>query len=183
MAQLIEFSPLILFLLAFEFLGIYWATAALMFASVLVLVLHRLRTGVFKTMHIIIAVVAVTLGSATLLLHDARFIQWKPTVLMGLTAAAFLGSLVVGKEPLARRLLEGAFEEPLFISARAWRALNCLWALWFGSLAFANIYIVRHFSERTWVHFKVYGITATVVFMVPQVLYLSGKTKPAAVQG
>jgi hypothetical protein len=96
MNQLLELSPLILFLVVFEILGIYWATAALMIACVLVLAIHRVRTGKFKLMHVITAAVVVTLGAATLLLHDVRFIHWKPTVLLGLTAAAFLGSMAIG---------------------------------------------------------------------------------------
>src|SRR5580700_9882136 len=113
MNQLLEFSPLIVFFVAFEFLDIYWATAALMIACVLLLIVHRLRTGKFKTMHIITAAVVVILGAATLLLHDRRFIQWKPTVLLALTAAAFLGSSFIGPRSLARRMLEGVFNEPL----------------------------------------------------------------------
>jgi intracellular septation protein len=180
MNQLLELSPLIVFLIAFELLGIYWATAALMAACVLLLLIHRLRTGKFKTMHMVTTAVVLALGSATLLLHDVRFIQWKPTVLLGLTAAAFLGSLVIGKQPLVRRMFEGVFAEPLDVSARAWVAINCLWAAWFALLAVTNIYVARNFSEATWVHFKVYGITpATMIFMFPQVLWLSGKVKPA----
>src|SRR5271168_5356044 len=128
MNQLLEFSPLIVFFAAFEFLDIYWATAALMVACVLVLVVHRLRSGKFKTMHIITVAVVVSLGAATLLFHDRRFIQWKPTVLLALTAAAFLGSMAVGKQPLVRRMFEAAFDEPLQISPRAWLLINTLWA-------------------------------------------------------
>ena len=179
MNQLLEFSPLIVFLVTFELLGIYWATAALMIACVLVLLVHRLRTGKFKTMHAVTAAVVLILGSATLLLHDVRFIQWKPTVLLALTAAAFLGSMVIGRQPLVRRMFEGVFNEPLAVSSRTWLAVNCLWAAWFALLALINIYVARNFTESTWVHFKVYGITpATMLFMFPQVLWLSGKTKP-----
>jgi len=180
MNQLLEFSPLIVFLVAFELLDIYWATAALMIACVLVLLIHRLRTGKFKTMHLITAAVVLILGSATLLLHDKRFIQWKPTVLLALTAVAFLGSLAVGKQPLVRRMFEGVFDEPLAVSSRTWLVINCLWAAWFALLAVINIYVARHFTESTWVHFKVYGITPlTMIFMFPQVLWLSGKAQPA----
>jgi intracellular septation protein len=176
MNQLLEFSPLIVFFAAFEFLDIYWATAALMLACVLVLVVHRLRTGKFKTMHIITVAVVVILGAATLLLHDRRFIQWKPTVLLGLTAAAFLGSMAVGKQPLVRRMLEAAFDEPLQISRRTWLMFNGLWAVWFALLAAANLYIARNFAESVWVKFKVFGITAaTIVFLIPQVFWLATK--------
>jgi intracellular septation protein len=177
MNQLLELSPLIVFFVAFELLDIYWATAALMLACVLVLVVHRLRTGTFKTMHIITAAVVVVLGAATLLLHDRRFIQWKPTVLLALTAGAFLGSMLIGKQPLVRRMLESAFDAPLRISSRAWLLINSLWAGWFALLAAANIYVAHNFTEAVWVKFKVFGITAaTMLFLIPQVFWLASRT-------
>jgi intracellular septation protein len=180
MNQLLEWLPLIVFFLGFKLLGIYWATAALMSACVLQMVVHRLLTGKFKTMHVITVVVVLMLGSATLLLHDRRFIQWKPTVLLALAAAAFLGSTVIGKQPLARRMLEAVFKEPLNISARAWLMINSLWVGWLALLAVANIYVARNFDESVWVNFKVFGITvAMLIFMVPQVVWLSGKTQAA----
>jgi intracellular septation protein len=179
MNQLLEFSPLIAFLVVFELFGIYWATGALMIACVLQLLIHRLRTGEFKLMHVGTVAVLLPLGAATLLLHDSRFIHWKPTVLLGLAAAAFLGSNFIGRQPLARRMLEGVFNEPLLVSSRTWLLINLLWAGWLALLAAANIYVAWNFAESTWVHFKVYGITiALFVFLMPQVLWLSGKIKP-----
>lgn len=178
MNQLIEWLPLIVFFLSFKLLGIYWATAALMAACVLQLVVHRLRTGKYKTMHVVTVAVVILLGTATLLLHDRRFIQWKPSVLLALAAVAFLGSMFIGKQPLARRMLEAVFKEPLNISPRTWLVINSLWVGWLAALAAANIYVARNFAESTWVNFKVFGITlAMLVFMMPQVLWLSGKTK------
>jgi intracellular septation protein len=185
MNQLLELSPLVAFVAVFEWLGIYWATAALMIACVLVLTVHRIQTGKFKTMHIITVAVVLVLGSATLLLHDRRFIQWKPTVLLALAAAAFLGSMFIGKQPLVRRMIGPAFDDALQISPRAWLTINSLWVGWFAFLAVANIYVARNFAESVWVHFKVYGIPAAMfVFMFPQILWLSGKTKaPQSDQG
>ena len=178
MNLLLECSPLIVFFVAFEVLDIYWATAALMASCVLLMVVHRLRSGKFKTMHIITAVVVVVLGAVTLVRRDPSFIQCKPTVLLGVTAMAFLGSMLIGKQPLIQRMLEAVFEEPLQISAHAWSLLNALWVAWFALLAVANIYVAHNFAQDIWVKFKVFGITpATMVFMIPQVLWLSGKTK------
>ncbi len=178
MQQILEWSPLIVFFLVFKLFGIYWATGSLMLMCTVVLLAHRWRAGSFKTMHIITVVVALALGTATLLLHDKRFIQWKPTVLLGLTAVAFLGSAAIGKQPLARRMLEGVFNEPLAISRATWLVINFMWAAWFALLAAANIYVARNFAESVWVNFKVFGITvAMLLFMIPQVLWLSGKTK------
>jgi len=181
MAQLLEWSPLIVFFVAFKTLDLYWATGALMIVCVLVMVVHRVRAGSFKTMHVITACVAVILGGATLLFHDKRFIQWKPTVLLGLASLAFFASMVIGKEPLARRMLQSVFEEPLEVSERGWKTINVLWAVWFACLAVANIYIARNFAESVWVNFKVFGISvAMLVFVIPQAIWLSGKIKQAA---
>lgn len=179
MNQLLEWLPLIAFFVIFEILGIYWATAALMLACVLQLAIHRLRAGSFKTMHIVTTCVVLVLGTATLLLHDQRFIQWKLTVLLGLTSAVFLGSLAIGREPLVRRLLEAAFPEPLAVSARAWLILNLLWAAWFAAFAVLNLYVAKHFAVDLWVKFKVFGFpAATMIFMLPQVFWLASKASP-----
>jgi intracellular septation protein len=182
MNQLLEWSPLIVFFVTFEVRDIYWATAALMVACVLQLVIHRLRAGSFKTMHVVTTGVVLVLGAATLLLHDQRFIQWKLTVLLGLTSAVFLGSMVIGRQPLVRRLLEAAFPEPLVVSARAWLTINFLWAAWFAAFAILNLYVAKNFAVDLWVKFKVFGFpAATMLFMLPQVFWLASKASPQAV--
>jgi len=183
MNQLLEWSPLVVFFVVFKLYGIYWATASLMLTSVALMSSHRLRTGRYKTMHVVTAGVVLLLGTATLLLHDKRFIQWKPTVLLGFAAAAFLASTFIGQRPLARRMLESVFSEPLDLTPHLWVVINLAWTAWFAVLAAANIYIARNFTESVWVNFKVFGIMiAMLCFMVPQVIWLNGKTKPATAQ-
>jgi intracellular septation protein len=184
MTQLLEWLPLAVFFVTFEVRDIYWATAALMIACVLQLLIHRLRAGSFKTMHIVTTCLVVILGTATLLLHDQRFIQWKLTVLLGLTSAVFLGSMVIGERPLVRRLLEASFSEPLAVSARGWLLVNLLWAGWFAAFALLNLYVAKNFSVDFWIKFKVFGFpAATMLFMLPQVFWLASKAtnQPAAV--
>jgi intracellular septation protein len=183
MNQLLEWSPLVIFFVVFKLYGIYWATASLMVTCVALMIVHRMRTGRFKTMHVATACVVLVLGTATLLLHDKRFIQWKPTVLLGAAALAFLGSTVIGQRPLARRLLESVFSEPLDLSRHTWTLINLGWALWFAVLAAANLYIAWNFPESVWVNFKVFGITvAMLIFMIPQVIWLHGKTAAATAE-
>jgi intracellular septation protein len=183
MNQLLEWSPLIVFFVAFKLLGLYWATGALMLVSVASLLILRARTGRFKPIHVVTTVIIVILGSATLLFHDKRFIQWKPTVLLGAAAIAFFGSNFIGKQPLARRMLEGVFSEPVELSAYGWRVINTLWAAWLALLATTNIYIARNFAEGVWVNFKVFGISLLMmIFMIPQVVWLSSKTKAASTE-
>jgi intracellular septation protein len=77
-------------------------------------------------------------------------------------------------------LLEAVFNEPLPVSPRTWLLINSLWVGWLALLAAANIYVAWNFDESIWVNFKVFGITvAMLIFMMPQILWLSGKTKTA----
>ena len=180
MNALLEWLPLAIFFGVFKAFGIYPATAALMVASVVLLIAHRVRTGKVKPMHAFTAATALVLGTATLAFHDARFIEWKPTVLLGIAAIAFLASARFAREPLARRLLESAFSEPLGVEARTWRRINALWVAWFALLSAANLYVARHYSDAVWVNFKVFGLSiATFVFLIPQVLWLAARAKPA----
>jgi len=181
MNQLLEWLPLLAFFAVFQFFGIYWATGALMVASVVVLLMHRRSSGKYKTIHLVTVAVVLVLGSATLISHDTRFLHWKPTLLLGAAAIAFFGSAWIGREPLAKRMLEGVFPEPIEVSRRHWLVLNALWAAWFALLAAVNLYIAFNFPEGVWVKFKVFGITiAMIVFMIPQVFWLNGKTKVQA---
>ncbi len=182
MNQLLEWTPLIVFFATFKLKDIYWATAALMLACVLQLAIHRLRAGSFKTMHIITTSVVLILGTATLILRDQRFIQWKFTVLMGLSSALLVGSLVVGKQPLMRRLLEAVFPEPLAVSARAWLSINILWAAYFAAFAFLNLYVAKNYTVSQWINFHTFAFPiATLIFMLPQVFWLAGKASPPTV--
>ena len=184
MNQLLEWLPLLAFFIVFKTVDIYWGTAVLMVACSVQMFVHRYRTGRFKPMHVATVAVVIILGSATLLLHDKRFIQLKPTILLGLTAAAFLGSAFFGRRTFAQRMLEGAFPEPPHASRRAWQVLNLLWTGWFALLAAANLYVAHNYSESFWVNFKVFGITvAMIVFMVPQVLWLASRPRPTDAAG
>ena len=178
MNQMLELAPLVAFFAAYALGGLYWATGALMIASVALVFAYRWSTGAYKDLHVITAVLVLVLGSATLLLHDKRFIQWKPTVLYGLLAAALIISNVVGKRPWIQRLFESVMPETIDVSPRGWRLLTALWAAWFALTAAANMYVVRNYSEVFWVHFHTYGISiATMIFMLPQVFWLSSKSK------
>jgi intracellular septation protein len=181
MLQALELMPLAAFFIAYKLGGIYWATGILMASCLALVIVHRLITGKFKDMQVITALLVVLLGTATLLLHDKRFIQWKPTVLFGLLAIAFAFSSLMGKRPLVQRLFQGAMGLQVNLDVRTWARLNWLWAVWFAILAIANIYIAQAFSENVWVHFHVYGITAaSIVFMLPQAIWLGSKSEQGA---
>ncbi|HKE44636.1 MAG TPA: inner membrane-spanning protein YciB [Steroidobacteraceae bacterium] len=173
MHLLIDFLPLVAFLVAYVLGGIYVATAALMVGCALQIGVHWWRTRTVKPIHGITAVLALIFGTATLLLHDPRFIQWKVSVLMWLLALAFLGSQFIGRQPFAQRLLESSLAEQLGpVSARRWIWINVAWVLFFLAVGALNLYIARTFPDR-WPYFKGLGVPGlSVLFMFAQLLWL-----------
>ena len=89
MKFLFDLFPIILFA-AFKVWGIFTATAV---AIVATLAQAPLPSGTGRSTRWVSLGVIVVFGGATLVLHDEKFIQWKPTVLywfaIGLLAARY----------------------------------------------------------------------------------------------
>src|SRR5215469_11250350 len=106
MQALTDLAPLAAFLLAYRIGGIYVATAALMVAMLLLLLVDWLRLRRVPKLHLISAVLVLVLGGATLILRDTRFLKWKPTIFLWLVAFGATASVWIGQAPLAQRLLQ-----------------------------------------------------------------------------
>jgi intracellular septation protein len=60
------------------------------------------------------------------------------------------------------------------VGQRQWRRINALWVVFYALLGGLNLLVAFHASERTWVNFKLFGLTsATVLFMAAQVAWLA----------
>jgi intracellular septation protein len=183
MQAALNLAPLLAFWFAYKWGGIYVATAVLMGSMVLLLLVDLLRTRTVSPLHAISTLLVLALGTATLVLHDARFLKWKPTVFLWLLALIFLGSQWVGASPLTRRLIEPALPPGSSLGTRTWNRANIVWVLFYIALGAANLLVAYRASESTWVAFKVYGMTAAfMVFAVIQALWLGSRAtggKPA----
>jgi intracellular septation protein len=176
MNLLFEFLPLILFLIAFFYKGIYFALIVLMVAMPIGLLVKYVRTQKFDKMYFWSTVFLLVAGALTLYFRNPLFLYWKPTVFYWVVAAAFLGSLWIGDKPLVQRffgLVEGMPTEK--ITQPQWNKLNIVWVLFFVGAGILNIYVAYSFSQETWVKFKVFGLMAlTFVFMVAQTFWIAG---------
>jgi intracellular septation protein len=175
MQALLEFAPLAAFLIAYRIGGLYTATATLMAAMAALLLIDYVRGRRIPPMHSLSAVLVFLFGAATLVLHDQRFIQWKPTVFFWLASVAFFGSFWIGKQPLVQRLLGATLGgADARVPDSTWRRLNALWVVFYAALGGLNLLVAFNTSERTWVNFKVFGLTcATFLFVATQVVWLT----------
>src|SRR5271166_4169700 len=106
MQAIFDLLPVAAFVVAYYVAGIYAATAVLMIAMLALLVVDYLRLRRIPPLHLLSAALVLLLGGTTLLLHDARFLKWKPTVFLWLVAIAAALSSWFGRAPLAQRLLQ-----------------------------------------------------------------------------
>lgn len=175
MQFLFELAPVIAFFIAYVLGGIYVATATIMVAMAVMLAVDYLRTRRVSTMHALSAVLVFVFGAATLILHDKRFIQWKPTVFYWLVSICLLGSMWIGKQPLLQRLmgvaLEG-LENPVQVPQASWRRANLLCAAFYLVLGIANLVIAFNLSEAAWVKSKFVFIAVLFAFTFAQFFWI-----------
>jgi intracellular septation protein len=181
MQALTAFAPLVAFFVTYSLRGLYAATAVLMGAMSVLLALDWLRQRRVPPLHALSAVLVLIFGSATLLLHNPLFIQWKPTILCWLVSGAFVGSFWIGERTLTQRFLGPALEERLQVSAAAWRRLNAWSAAFYALLGTLNLAVAYYASERAWVYFKLFGLALlTFAFVALQVWWVSRRASALA---
>ncbi len=177
MQQILEFSALAAFLIAYKLAGVYVATATLMAAMVLIVAFSWVRTRTVSPMLGGSTVLLLVFGTATLLLRDIRFIQWKPSILLWAVALAFLVSAFVGKQPLAQRFMQPTLGD-MQLGRRDWLIANHAWVLYGVIIGLANLYVAYNYSEATWVDVKVFGLPGSMfVFMMGLVFWLHSRGK------
>jgi intracellular septation protein len=174
---LADFLPLVLFLAAYFYKGIYFAVVVLMIAMPIGLAIKYLMSGKIDRIYMWSTIFLLIFGGATLYLKNPVFLYWKPTAFYWALALAFLISLWVGEKPLVQKFfgLVGDLKTEQ-ISRVQWQALNIVWVVFFLALGFLNIYVAYKFSEPTWVRFKVFGLMGlTLVFMTAQTFWIFSK--------
>lgn len=168
MQQLAELIPIALFFVTFsfkgdsidfmgfhhEFNGIYSATAVLMIATTIQVMLTWLITKRLEKRLILLFAVVMITGSLTLILQNKIFIQWKPTLFNWALALVFVGSNFIGNR---RNVLERTLGAQLQLPAQVWTKLNVIWTLYFIIVGALNLFVAYSYSEDAWVSYKLYS--------------------------
>lgn len=170
MKFLFDFFPIVLFFIAYKIFGIYIATAIAIIASLLQVIIFRLKYQKFDKFQIVSFLIILILGSATIFFHNPVFIKWKPTGIYWITSLVFLITTFFGKKTLVQRIMESNLKLP----SNAWKKLNLMWSVFFMLMGFANLYVAYYYSTNVWVNFKLFGgMSFTIIFVLLQALYLN----------
>jgi intracellular septation protein len=169
MKILIDFFPILLFFGAFKLYDIYVGTSVLMAATVVQMGIIYMMDRKLTAMHKITLVLVLAFGTLTLVLHDDRFIKWKPTVLYTCMAIGLAMAVWVMKKNFLKMLLGSQLELP----DPVWMRLNVVWIAYCVFMALINAYVAAYYSTEAWVDFKLWGYAFPLVFIVGQGFYIS----------
>ena len=174
MQFLVDLLPVIAFFVAYKLAGIYVATAVLIVGVLAQTAVSWLRHRKVSGMLLTSAVLVLVFGGLTLLVHDATFIKWKPTIVNWLFAAAFLVSQFLRGPSIIQRMLG----ENVTLEADDWKRLNLMWVAFFAVSGVLNLWVAYNFDEATWVNFKLFGLMGlTLIFALLQGVWIARKAE------
>jgi intracellular septation protein len=172
----VDYGPLAVFFVAYVGFGLMAATAALIAASLIVLIPAWLLERRVPVIPVVTAILVGIFGGLTLWLQDETFIKMKPTIVQLLFAAILAGSVGL-RRPVLKPLL-GPMMPPL--SDAAWRQFTLRYALFFVAMAGPNELVWRTQSTDVWVSFKVFGLSGlTFLFILSQLPYVGRQARAA----
>jgi intracellular septation protein len=177
---LLDLGPLVIFFGAFQFFGIFVATAVFIPAILIALGAGYYFERKLSPMAIVTALIVVVFGGLTLYFKNDTFLKMKPTVIYLMFASALLGGLAFNRL-FIKYALSFEFELP----EETWRSLTWRWGVFFLGLAALNEAVWRNFSTANWVIFKVWIILPLIFLFgaaqAPLLLkHMKGDDTPAA---
>lgn len=182
MKILFDFFPVIIFYIAYtiskkfvgEVNGMVIATALLIAATCVQVAVNWFRQRKIEKMHIVVLVLAIVFGGATIYFHEPAYLVWKVTLGNWLFAVAFLASHFIGDRPIIKRMMQHAVELP----EQIWNRLSYMWILFFVGVGAINLVVAEQVSFDTWVQFKLFGMLGlTIAFVIIQSFYLARHVK------
>lgn len=169
MKLLIEMGPLVAFFVANWLGGPYWATGAVMVATLFSLAVSWILTRKLALMPLITAAFVAVFGVLTFVFHDEAFIQVKVTLINAMFGAALLVGLMFGRSYL-KLIMESAIKLP----DAAWRTLSLRWGIFFIGMAVLNEVLRQVLSWDNWVTFKAFGLLGlTLVFALANAPFMA----------
>jgi len=158
----IDLGPLLVYLAAFwTTKDVVLSTGIFMAATIAAIAVSWITTRRVSAMLIFSGVMVLIFGGLTVWLHDATFIQMKPTIYY-LMLSAILGFGLMTDRPTIKTVLGHAYPG---LSDIGWAKLTRNWAIFFVGMAIANETVWRTTSLQFWLGYKLWGaLPATLLF-------------------
>ena len=170
LGTLLEFGPVFIFLISFEFFHVYKATIVLMVSTIISTFATFKMQKRLPYVALYVALLTSIFGYVTLTMHQPRFIQMRDTLYDVTCALTLIIGLMVNIP-----ILSHAFNEVLPMTRKAWNNFTYAWIAFFLSAATANEYVRRSMSLSEWFDFKSIMVVVTVVFGIAVIYFFYEK--------
>jgi intracellular septation protein len=157
--SLLEFGPILVFLLSFHHFHIYKATFILMITTIVSTVLTYRFQKRLPYLALYVAFLTIVFGYMTIAYHQPRFIQMRDTLYDVTCALTLMVGVMINVS-----FLKLAFNEVISMHTRAWNKLTHAWIIFFIANALVNEYVRRTYTLAQWLDFKSFVVVATLIF-------------------
>ena len=172
LAGILEFGPVLIFLLAFEFFNVYKETIILMITTIISTIATYKIQKRLPYVALYVALLTSIFGYITLTLHQPKFIQMRDTLYDASLALTLIVGLIADTQ-----FLKMAFHQVLPMTPRAWIRLTYAWIIFFIGATIANEFVRRTMSLIVWFDFKSIMVAITFVFGITTLFYFYEKGK------
>lgn len=173
MKQLLDFIPLVLFLIAYYSLGIREASIVLVIATIIQIIITYALYKKVEKMQLFTAIAVLFFGGLTAYFNDIYFLKIKVTIVYFIFALILAVCQFGYKIILIKKLLGKEFKA----SEIAWKNLNIGWIFFLIFLGLLNLYVAFYLSNDFWVNFKVFGTMGlTLIAVILSVIYINKHT-------
>jgi intracellular septation protein len=157
--SILDFSPPLVFIIAFELSDFFVATAWFMAATVLMSSVAFFIEKRVPYFSLYISLVTLFFGWWTLFFHDPHYIQIRDTFYDLVLALTLLYGYSKGK-----LLFKSAFSHSIKIADSSWERITQAWIIFFLLGASLNEVARRVFNEEYWLYFKLSFLVLTIMF-------------------
>lgn len=169
---IVDFAPIIAFIIVAKGGRVYTATLVLMMATIVTTVVIYSREKRLPYLTLYITFITIIFGTFTITKHHVSILQLRDTLYdLSLALLLILGMF------FDALFLKMSFEKVVHLSDGGWKKLTYLWTLFFLVTAGVNEYIRRYDSFRTWLHYKEWLILITIIFGLSTFVYAYLTTK------
>lgn len=162
-----EFLPVIVFFVLYKMFGIVTASISIVITSLVCTSVNYIYNKSISPVSILSTVLIIIFGLITVISHNGKFIQIKPTILYLTFAGILLIGIMRGKGYIKHIFMN------MILPDHAWITLSRRFSLFFTFLAITNECARIFLSEAAWVNFKVFGVTIiSIIFILLQLPFL-----------
>ncbi len=157
--SLLDFSPPLVFIIAFELSDFYTATSWFMVATVLTSLFAIIVEKRIPYFSFYISFITLIFGASTLYFHHPQYIQIRDTVYDLVLAITLAWGYVHGK-----LFLKSAFSHSIKMPDSAWVSITRAWIVFLITIALSNEVARRVLTEGGWIYFKFIILVCTSLF-------------------